>query len=469
MADNTGFVRMGGGVRLRTCLPGYDPENPALDERVLTYDSTWPNALRVLHNGISYGGSLGGRAITYGTVGVPGARNGARQVKVLPFAGANGPFRPTLAWMRNGGGTLNFVAAGTSLSGPGETKTYARGYGVCAVNLRNDEILFSPARNEVDYVYYIFGTNPTAAEGAGGNSIVLGKHPLYGPGIYVSRPGFDAETCALDDMVLTSRRNHFQVAETGIAYPSTYSGGGALAPNDLASGDPFPLAGVAPVRTAAIVNLRGSYPHYPPVMAFAVDVGLGGEPRHQCSIFWLSPSQLLLTSSAGGGSGIKFAVVGGDPTYQFGVDTIPGLDRVWWAKGDGLYVVKHDVTYGSAGPNDFLYRSDRQSPRFSGFGTIATAAPSNFYDLPAPAPLGAGPPFAFMIVSDNLDYSGWWCGMGQVMMQDIADSNPSVNGPYYGPFFYGSVYDRSRYRWYRNAAFPASYFGYVSTINISDF
>lgn len=446
-----------GGVRLRSVKAGYNPLDLGTDRRFVTFDSSWANSFRVRTSGVVPGTALGERRIGYG------AGAAYRDVRVLNWAevaGANGPYRPTLAWQRNNGGSLNIF------NGAGTTDTplpYARGYGVCAVNLRDNEILFSPSKPAHDYVYYVFDVNPTGWEATGAGGGLLGNHPIHGPGIYIARPGVNPLSAGLDDMMLTSQRNHFQIAQTGLTGGSTHTIGN----------DPFPSHVASRLRSGFLVDLGRSYTDYPPVIAFPTDYQAGIDElghRHSCSIFWLNPSQLMILSSFGNAP-IRWAVVGSDPGYVPGQAAL--VRRVAWIKGAGLYVTKKGIDITVAGASDFLFRSDRQTPRFEGFSGIDAGAAAGTtavaYALPNPPPAG-GPPFTFLMASDNLSYSGWWCGCGCVITQDIIRTTPSPTlGVYYGPFFSGVVYTRTSYKWFRDSGYGISYVGWAATMNISDF
>jgi len=75
----------------------------------VTFDSSWLNSFRVKLSGVAAPGALGSAAISYFGGG------GTRTVAVLndsALAGANGPWRPTLAWQRNGGGSIDVAPTG---------------------------------------------------------------------------------------------------------------------------------------------------------------------------------------------------------------------------------------------------------------------------------------------------------------------------------------------------------------------
>lgn len=460
---------IGGRIRLRTALTGVDVLDPNIDPRLLTFDSAWTSALRLLHSNVVSAAALGTANISYGYSGsIPGGmQTGTRAVRVLSYPGAHGPYHPTLAWMRNGAGTLSYIPAGGSLSGPSPLG-YQRGYGVCAVNLRDNEIYFSPSRDGVDYVYFIFATNPTAAEAGGPEDGLIGFHDLYGTGLYLPRPGLNVMTASLDDMTLTTRRNHFQIYESGTAYTTPGPvGSPGVADGDFIGDDPFPTA-ISTLRRCKIVNLRGYYPHYPPVIAAHADMGATWS-RFSPSVFWLNPSQILVAGMNERSVGIRYAVVASDPAYQYGVGPI--VTRIHMDE-DVLLITKHGIDMDAVSSDaDYIFSSRRQSPRFTGFDQIPAGASSGTYWLPSAgvAPAGAGPPFTFMMASDGLSNSGWWCGMGHVIMQDIANSNPVLYGNYYGPYFAGCVISRDQYKWYQNAGYPTLPIGYVSTMNISDY
>lgn len=432
----------------------------ALDPRVVTFDSGRLNVMRLFTSGVAAAGALPTKNISYPATfgGIAGTRN----VRRLALAGANGPTRPTLAWQRNGGGTLTRYLAGSPVSGAGIATSYARGYGTCAVTLETDEICFSPSRASMEYAYFVFGTNPTALEGAGGNGGRIGLHPLYGRGIFVSRPGFNHLTCSLDDMMLSTRNNHFQIEETGTVTCNLYGGGGANFSADMVDGDPFPLNyGGTTLRRYAVATLGKAYPHYPPVIAYSAD----GGNQQLVSIFWLNSTQILLAGMPSDPTPIRYAVVASDPAYVPGPDTTTGRCRIHIETGGGIYVTKKDVSFYSAAANDFLFRSDRITPYFPDFGAITTAQNTNWYNLPAAGvpPVGAGTPFGFILVADGT--SGWWCGCGKVQSQDIV----ATGGGAYQNIFRATITSRTQYLWEKASGWSAAPFGWVAAMNISDF
>lgn len=430
-----------GGVRLRSVKAGYNPMDLGLDRQVVTFDSSWLNSFRVRASAVvPYAGLSDGTQ----TVGPA-----TRKTKIIPIGGS-GPDRPTLAWIRSGGG--NLLDGATNVP-------YARGYGSCSISMTNSEIHISPRKPELagmDYVYYVFNVNPLAPEGAGAGGGLIGNHPIYGPGIFIARPGADPLTASLDDMILTTRRNHFQIEQTGMTGGATHT----------LSNDPFPNLAPSQLRAGYLVNLGRSYPDYPPVIAAPTDFGtLGGATnRHLCSIFWLNSSQIMILSSFESTAPVRWAVLTNNADYA---PEPPAAEviRVAGIVGQGLYVTKKGISFPFAGPGDFLFRSDRQTPRFLGFDAIPTGAPTGItpYSLPGTPP-SSGIPFTFFFAYWNA-VTEWWCGCGAMLTGDFLTAVPD----YYGPAFAAVASSGSQYKWYNDTSLSGGYYGAVATMNVSDF
>ena len=460
---------VGGITRLRCVTAGQDAANLGLADRYVTFDSAVPNAFRVVKNGLVSGAALANRAINYS--GLSGT--GTRYAKAIPHTGVStsgAPLKPAMVWQQSGAGSVQYFARGSASAGAGATLTYQRGYGVCTVSLKINEVLVSPARDAMNYAYFIFGSSPATSEGSGANGGRLGVHPLYGPSLNISRPGFDHLSCSLDDMMLTTKGHHFQIEEMGIAYPDTGGFTSGLTQTSMIANDPFPeFAGVVRTRLCALVNTAKSYPHYPPVMAYNAD----GAIQHPPSIFWISPTQFVIAGTPDAARGMRWAIVAGDPAYVPGPDTIR-THRIRM-RPDALLISKHNVNVLSAGANDFVFRSDRLTPRFTGFAPVLSGYGSGFYSIPNPPPAGStGFPFVFMSIWD-VDItgggSGWWCGVGMVQSADIIATTPGMpSSPYYTLMFRASIENSTQYDWYKNPSISGSQpFGYMATINLYDF
>ncbi|MDF2809304.1 MAG: hypothetical protein K0S56_335 [Microvirga sp.] len=448
MPDHIFIDSFGGTIkRLRTALIGYDASNLALDERYLTFDSFWLNGLRLLSNGVRTAASLTDFTVTYPAAG---AYTPTRRVKILPSAG-NNQTRPTLAWVRRGPGTMSY----TPSSGAATTVSYQRGYGTCGVTLQTNSILLSPQRTGVDYVFYVFGVNGTAAEGGGGNGIFFGNHPLHGPGLHISRPGIiNVDTAGLDDMLFTTRRNAFQIAETG-----TVGVTGSTTSDPL--GQPEQPS---TLWAASVVTLARSYPNYPPVIAYGM--GLPNHTESGCQIYWLSANQILITSS-GAGSNIRYAIVGGDPAWEGGADPGAGITRCFASAAEGLAVTRAGVDYDVSTPADLIFSSKRMFARFKDFAAINASAPTGSYFLPDPPPSGAGAPFPFFMLYDQ-QANYWWCANGSVSFKGVMmfDSGLGVYLAYEG--LRGYVSSRTTYGWDRPSSYTVTAPGFASMLNVSD-
>jgi len=445
-----------GGVRLRCARSGHDPRNLSLDRRLLTFDSAWRNALRIRESKVVSGGSL-----VTGTVGISGG-TATRTHKVIPISGS-GPDRPTLAWQRNNGGSLlrtTDASAGSAQISQG----YGRGYGVCGVSQYDSFIAVSPARDGVDYVYYVLGTNPTVEEAAVAGGGLVGNHELYGPGIYIVRRGLDPRTASLDDMILTSHRNHLQVVETAQRGDGTH--------DTWVQNDPFPFTALsnAHARVGYFIDLVGSYPNYPPVIAYPLaysNTGSGDNIRnsHSCSIFWINPSRLLVASSMPGG--VRIGVLARNEAYDWTAPAPIVPRRIGFIGGDGLGITKKGINFDVAGPDDFLFRCDRQSAHFTGIASIPTGASTGIYALPNP-PAAGGVPFSIFSVFWNAE-TGWWCGCGMVTTQDCYRASPIGSNYYFGPAFVAMNGSLNTYRWFNDVTFSSGWIGCVATMNVSDF
>lgn len=450
MSTNTTIAVIDGVVRLRTGLAGHDLKDPALDQRYLTFDSAWTNAFRLLKGGVVAGGSLSTQSFSYPANPVPGTRT----VRRIPVTGATVK-TPALAWATAGSGTIDWYPAGRLSSLPGISTSYQKAYRTCAVNLATNEIKVSPSYNNRDYAYLVFNTDATATESTGPNGGRIGVHPLYGMGAFISRPGFDHLTCSLDDMMLTTSRNMVQISETGTAVNNVWSpNDGTRIPGDAVSGGPF--GGDSAFVYAARITLSRSYPDYPPVITYRMDTGYIDRLP---TIFWISSNEIIISGLLSGNS-VRYAILSVDPAYTPAADT-GRIKRIRFFNG-ALDITKHNINWESAAEADFLFRSNRQTPRFTGFNAFATSFPTGVYSLPTAAPVGAGPSFAFFLVSEPT--GGWWCGCGYTDMQNIVGS-----GGVYNSWWRGAVINRSQYRWYKDTAITWNPLGWIGSMNVSDF
>lgn len=448
MSTNTTIAVIDGVVRLRTGLAGHDLKDPALDERYLTFDSAWTNSLRLLKSGVVAGSSLTFQLINYP---IPSGAGGNRGVRRIPVTGATTK-TPALAWALSGSGSVDWYPAGRNTALPGIPTSYQKAYRVCAVNIAAGEIKVSPSYSSLNYAYLVFNTDATATESTGPNGGRIGVHPLYGMGAFISRPGFDHLTCSLDDMMLTTSRNMVQIYETGTAAPnrSPFSG----VPADAITGNPF--GDGTNLRYSARVNLRGSYPDYPPVIAYRMDTGaIDVLP----SIFWLNSSEIII-SGLNTDNSVRYAVLSVDPSYTPASDS-SRKRRIRFIDGS-LDITKHNINWEDAAEADFLFRSSRQTPRLTGFDLYPTSFPTGVYSLPSPSPSGAGPQFAFFLTYEL--YGGWWCGCGYSDMQDIVGTAGDYNS-----WWRAAVINRSQYRWYKDPSVTPSWLGWVVSANVSDF
>lgn len=427
---------LGGVTRLRTCLPGHDVENVNLDERYVTFDSAWANAFRLIDNNVVSAASLSNLTVNY-------AGGATRRVKLLPSNGSL--VRPVLAWARRGAGSLQYISGGVT-----RTQAYQRGYRQCGVSLRASFILLSPQLSGVDYVYFIFGNNASAAEDSGTNGFILGNHPLHGRGLFVSRPGAPIETASLDDMTVATKKNVFQIAETG-----------QCASSGIALSDPMAdpvLTGGGPV--CGFVDLEGSYPHYPPVIVYFTTNASG----IACSVFWVSPSRLMILGGATI-TNFRFAVVASDPAYRGGVDSAEGVRRWHYSPPTGLVVTKHNVNFDEAGETDYIFKSSRLTPYIKAYEQIPSSRPFGAYSIPLPPPVGAGLPFAFFLHYKN-GTGDWWCGCGYSGEFDKRIFNTTIDQWTSQDSLTAFVSARDKYTWLGSTSSTLTAF---ATMNVSDF
>ncbi|WP_371346456.1 hypothetical protein [Ancylobacter sp. IITR112] len=425
-----------GVTRLRTCLPGQDVENINLDERYVTFDSTWPNAFRLIDNNVVSAASLANLTVNY-------ASGATRRVKLLPSNGSL--VRPVLAWARRGAGLIQYISGGVT-----RTQAYQRGYRQCGVSLRTSFILLSPQLSGVDYVYFIFGNNASSSEDSGTNGFILGEHPLHGRGLFVSRPGAVIETAGLEDMTVATKKNVFQIAETGTCTSSGLSLSDPMA-------DPV-LTGSGPV--IGFVDLEGSYPDYPPVIVYFTTNVQGVA----CSVYWINSSRLMITGGASGTT-FRFAVVATDPAYRGGDDAAEGVRRWHYSPATGLVVTKHNVNYDEAGPTDYIFRSNRLTPYIKAYEQIPASRPFGIYNLSSPPPIGAGFPFTFFLHYTN-NSGDWWCGCGYSGAFDMRRFNTTTDQWVVADTLNAYVSARDKYTW---LGASSSTLTALATMNVSDF
>lgn len=432
---------MNGVARLRTVVPGFDAADPGLPERYVTFDSADIGRIRLLANGVLASNSIPNVTLNYG--------NGWQRACKWIINPAANLATPVLAWARGGPGTLTLVSNGIQ-----SFQAFQRSYLTLSVSLTAANMYFSPQLSGFDYLYYLFGNAGSSAEAGGSNGVIFGKHDTYGYGLFVSKPGFDVDTCSLDDMTLSTRRNHFQIYETGLA-SATHGVTASPFGGNLHSG-------------GSIINLAGSYPHYPPVIVYRM-----GEPSAHTGVFWINPSRILVTGASTGfpsqgipAAQVRYAVVATDAAYTPGVDSIEGITRCVISPESGLAVTKHNVDFDSAGENDFIFKSRRLSPYLKGYAQIAGGLSTGIYGLPSPPPAGAGPPFNFFIIQDGLNH--WWCGCGNHNMTEIVRWDSNIGAYVTVPMTKAWVSSRTTYSWLRPANSGVSV-GFHATMNVSDF
>ncbi|MCS0501372.1 hypothetical protein [Ancylobacter mangrovi] len=430
-----------GGVRLRTARPGYDAGDPALDPRFLSFDSQWPNGFRLIGSGVAAVNSLPGG----GWTPIPNATTVYRDI---PAAGS-GPDRVALAWGTYGAGSFPYVAPGSTSITP---FNYARRYDQMNVILGDNYIrvpvedMSSPTHGLYDGVtYFLFkvlasGVDPTPAAG---NNAIFGNHPSRGPGLFIARRGADVRTCGDDDLILSTQKNHFQVAEIG-QVATQYRDGFS--------------------KKDAFVTLSRSYPNYPPVVAFAaepVSYSDGTFQQQLISAYWVSPNQLYFHTlfSTEHGHNIRFAVAASDPAYQGGVDAGSTL-RCLAAPSIGFGVTKHNVHADAAGEWDWIFRADRMSLQFRGFGEVTTGRDTGIYTLPVASTSGLALVFYVM----NQPGVGYIVGCGASSVNMFYD--PSYA---YKKWWAICTAAPNQYYWRRDGDAGLHVGGFAAVCNVADF
>lgn len=440
------FGNTGGLISLRTARPGYDAGDPSLDPRYLSFDSQWRNGLRLAANGrVATSGLASG-------IWYPGPASSFMPYQDIPIPGGAGN-RAAMVWQQWGAGTYNYIPDG----GPSDnlvSLAYARRYRNVQSIIRSGAIRVQQGGDNL--VYYLFDVptfegDPT--EDGGGNGAVYGNHSTLGPGFFISRRGTDPLTCPESDLILTTRRNHFQICEIGQASAHYWQ--------------PTSENMVRRVR----VTLSGWYPHYPPVVAFAAGpmVYSSGEQNTQwVNVYWLSPNEIMLDGDyrTQHDFTIRYAVVATDPEYQGGVDSASTL-RCLANPALGFGVTKHNVHADYAGEWDWIFRADRMSLHVmsNGFAPITTGRPEGINTLPVASTSGMSISF-YLMYSAGID--GLFCGVGGVSPYCIRLGDPF--GVWIPARWWGAAtVNASQYAWWRNDGSGLHTGGLVCVCNVADF
>jgi len=381
-----------GIARVRASLPGNNAEDPALDPRLVAFDSSWKNALRWHAGGIADGAALTGSFINKNWLLASGSG-------IYFYKGINVPgmFRDT---------HTAFVLA--------KSKTSETWY-QCAALFNEDEKLFvcpyhvnvgqTPSiLNTFLFYYWTFAVKPDGpdpTEDSLSNSMLFGNHPTRGAGLFISRRGTDVLDADDDDLVLSTQKNYFQFHETG----SASRGVQFLANNQRIE-----------------ITLAKSYHDFPPIVAWRTNTGTISPVYAE----WVNANTIAIRLSFTTTTAVdyRFAIIATDPTYEGGAGTIRKR-RLLMSDEWGIGVTKKNIGYDEAGENDWIFRSDRPGMQFRDYSTIYpnTFAPG-LYDYPVSAQSSSGVPLAlFQLVLPG----GRFVGMGWA--SSIAIRDPTNGAP----------------------------------------
>lgn len=353
---------LGGITRVRVAKPGFDAANPALTNEQLVYDSGWPEILSVHQMSWSTGATAGVYRAT-----ADGFFNWCVRIyfPALPFVpiAVGWRYRPGTGGWDN---TSCFVSNNYIDIPCGSNANYTVAYIVF-----NKPLLAADSRE---------------ANNGGAHGALIGNHPSRGSGLWISRRGADVLTCGDDDLSLSTLRPALQVAESGVV-------GGAY--NGLTRSI---LVDVGTANSGlGLALVRGANDSIGGWMASA-DISWQDRIGSNTTRFYLGMPFGVASSD----QGILYTFLSYDNAYSPGGDAAP-TPRVL-INENGLFVSKRNVNVLTAGPNDYLLRTDRsvlhvaergsftmsgaaQSGTFS-LGTSAARNPMVFFGLPAPDPVG---------------------------------------------------------------------------------
>jgi len=365
----------GGEGRLRVSRPGFDVTDPTLGNEQLAFDSAWPEIMSVLAASWQLSGSVSSEAwsadgVTY-----------TRKYRTVTFATL--PWEPICIGWARGVDTSGYVAY---------TQTPSCSY--------TDHCTFTVGSSTADSAYIIFANPLTQADSreadnGGSYNLLAGVHPTRGPGLFVPRRGADVLSCADRDLRLTIERPPFQIAEAGAVW-----------------------------RTASAnvtVNLRGSYPDYPPVIIMASeDRGSAPSVSEGPTVRWVNASTIQIEISSPNAQAIQYIIPAYDPAYVHGADAA-STPRVLVDQTVGLAISKRNVDVRVASDSNLLFRATRSAlhvPERKAVNNAGVAAISKT----ALATNPVGPPIAFF---GAYRLGRWWSAAGGIDTQNIALGAPS--------------------------------------------
>lgn len=386
MAVTSAIGNLGGSTRVRFALPGHDANNMSLDPRFVAIDSQWQSAFRLFASGRANGSALTGGTLTDNFFG--DLRTSDFVFKQVAVAGIGPDTHTALCVARHieDGGYVQCAA----IIGTGFIR-------MCPMALQfSNPVAGYNGINAFEYIWFVFavppaGFDPVETGTAGGMSI--GPHPSLGQGLFIARRGVAIESATDADLILSTRRNCFQAAETG-------------------------LATIAPSTTEVNVTLAGSYPSRPVIYPFCINYFSGAstdsEPRDiAATATWVNNStiKVAVSDSATTNRFVRFMIIATDPLYAGG--TGAAANRIIMSRAGGfLGVTKVGINYTSAGWADWVFRSDRLMFHARAYGAINPGAlGTGWYAYPVASTSGA--PFTFfrMLVNGaSATYAFAGCG-----------------------------------------------------------
>ncbi|MFG1198870.1 hypothetical protein V5F57_27435, partial [Xanthobacter aminoxidans] len=267
-----------GVPRLRVSKPGFDVTDPTLGGEQLVFDSARPEILSVLAANWQLSGSVSVETWT-----ADGGVTYTRRYRTVTFATL--PWEPIcIGWARqiNGSGQVTY------------TQTPSASY--------VDHCTFTVgASSGVDTAYIIFANPLTQADSreadnGGSYNLLAGIHPARGAGLFVPRRGADVLSCPDRDLRLTIERPSFQIAEAGAVW--------------------------RPASATMTVNLRGSYPDFPPVIIMASeDRGSAPSVAAGPTVAWVNASTIQITITSTNAQALQYIIPAYDPAYVHGPDS----------------------------------------------------------------------------------------------------------------------------------------------------
>ncbi|MCL8385917.1 hypothetical protein EJ105_27575, partial [Xanthobacter aminoxidans] len=304
-----------GVPRLRVSKPGFDVTDPTLGGEQLVFDSARPEILSVLAANWQLSGSVSVETWT-----ADGGVTYTRRYRTVTFATL--PWEPIcIGWARqiNGSGQVTY------------TQTPSASY--------VDHCTFTVgASSGVDTAYIIFANPLTQADSreadnGGSYNLLAGIHPARGAGLFVPRRGADVLSCPDRDLRLTIERPSFQIAEAGAVW--------------------------RPASATMTVNLRGSYPDFPPVIIMASeDRGSAPSVAAGPTVAWVNASTIQITITSTNAQALQYIIPAYDPAYVHGPDSA-STPRVLMDDTVGLAISQRNVDVRFASDSQLLFRATR--------------------------------------------------------------------------------------------------------------